>query len=40
MDDQSAFESNNAVKLVDIQRDALYNYNADEQKKINSARPW
>lgn len=40
METQTAWESDNAVKLVDPNRDALYNYNADEQKKINSARPW
>lgn len=31
---------NNAVKLVDPTRDALYKYDAVEQKKIGAARPW
>ena len=30
----------NAVKLVDPTRDALYTFNQDEQKKITSDRPW
>jgi COP9 signalosome complex subunit 5 len=33
-------ESEGAAKLVDAHRDALYNYNAEEQKKINSEKPW
>lgn len=33
-------ELENAVKLVDHHRDALYSYDADEQKAIQSDRPW
>ncbi|MCJ1314399.1 COP9 signalosome catalytic subunit rri1 [Agyrium rufum] len=37
---RSAWEIENAVKLVDPHRDALYSYDAEEQKAINSAAPW
>ncbi|WPG99869.1 COP9 signalosome complex subunit 5 [Acrodontium crateriforme] len=40
MDAQTAWEIENTIKLVDPHRDALYKYNADEQKKISAARPW
>ena len=30
----------NAVKLIDPTRDALYAYNPEEQKKITAGRPW
>lgn len=33
-------EVENAVKLVDSHRDALYGFDAAEIKKINDARPW
>jgi COP9 signalosome complex subunit 5 len=33
-------ESDNAVKLVDTTRDALYSYDAAEQKRIGAAKPW
>ncbi|KAK5142392.1 COP9 signalosome complex subunit CsnE [Cryomyces antarcticus] len=34
------WELDNAVRLVDPTRDALYGYDVAEQKKINAARPW
>ncbi|KAK5136929.1 COP9 signalosome catalytic subunit rri1 [Meristemomyces frigidus] len=40
MDPQKAWEIENAVKLVDPTRDALYKYDSMEQKKITSDRPW
>ncbi|GIZ37136.1 hypothetical protein CKM354_000059400 [Cercospora kikuchii] len=36
----AAFDTANTVKLIDPTRDALYNYDSAEQKKINEARPW
>lgn len=33
-------ELENAVKLVDPARDALYSYSTSEQKAINNAQPW
>ena len=33
-------ELENSVKLVDPQKDALYNYSSSEQKAINNAHPW
>lgn len=40
MNSQQAWEAENATKLVDSTRDALYKYDAEEQKKINAAKPW
>ncbi|EME86721.1 CSN5 cop9 signalosome subunit 5 [Pseudocercospora fijiensis CIRAD86] len=40
MESQQAWETEKSVKLVDPNRDALYKYDAAEQKKINEARPW
>jgi len=40
MDAQQTWEAENATKLVDSNRDALYKYDAEEQKKINAAKPW
>ncbi|KAI6821809.1 COP9 signalosome complex subunit [Hortaea werneckii] len=40
MDAQKAWEIENAVKLVDPTRDALYNYSPEEQKKVTAGRPW
>ncbi|KAL9599737.1 MAG: hypothetical protein Q9219_003620 [cf. Caloplaca sp. 3 TL-2023] len=37
---QRAWELENAVKLVDPHRDALYSYDEAEQKAISSERPW
>lgn len=37
---QKAWELENAVKLVDPHRDALYNYDEAEQKAISNERPW
>ncbi|KAL8914255.1 MAG: hypothetical protein Q9171_001126 [Xanthocarpia ochracea] len=37
---QKAWELENAVKLVDPHRDALYGYDKDEQEAIASQRPW
>ncbi|KAI4197268.1 MAG: hypothetical protein LQ350_006041 [Teloschistes chrysophthalmus] len=37
---QKAWELENAVKLVDPHRDALYSYDVDEQKAISNERPW
>ncbi|KAJ9638774.1 COP9 signalosome catalytic subunit rri1 [Coniosporium apollinis] len=37
---QKTWELENVVKLVDPARDALYNYDPDEQKAINAAKPW
>ncbi|KAL8968782.1 MAG: hypothetical protein Q9183_002305 [Haloplaca sp. 2 TL-2023] len=37
---QKAWELENAVKLVDPHRDALYAYDVEEQKAIDSAKPW
>ncbi|KAI4101648.1 MAG: hypothetical protein L6R37_004834 [Teloschistes peruensis] len=37
---QKAWELENAVKLVDPHRDALYSYDADEQKAISNDHPW
>ncbi|KAL8739169.1 MAG: hypothetical protein Q9181_000198 [Wetmoreana brouardii] len=37
---QRAWELENAVKLVDPHRDALYAYDEAEQKAINADRPW
>ncbi|CAI9628795.1 unnamed protein product [Alternaria burnsii] len=34
------WELENSVKLVDPQKDALYNYSSSEQKAINNAHPW
>lgn len=36
----SITELENAVKLIDPHRDALYGYDADEQKAIQDERPW
>ncbi|KAI5367665.1 Putative MPN domain, COP9 signalosome complex subunit 5 protein [Septoria linicola] len=36
----AAFEANNAIRLIDPTRDALYKYDVAEQKKIEAARPW
>ena len=33
-------EIENSVKLVDSHRDALYNYDPEEQKKVTANRPW
>jgi hypothetical protein len=33
-------ELENAVELVDSQRDALYEYDGPEQQKINNDAPW
>ncbi|MCJ1453661.1 COP9 signalosome catalytic subunit rri1 [Mycoblastus sanguinarius] len=35
-----AWELENAVKLVDTQRDALYGYDEAEQKAISNEKPW
>ncbi|KAK5119038.1 COP9 signalosome catalytic subunit rri1 [Meristemomyces frigidus] len=40
MDAQKGWEIENAVKLVDPARDALYKYDAAKVKKINDAKPW
>ncbi|KAK4546363.1 COP9 signalosome catalytic subunit rri1 [Oleoguttula mirabilis] len=40
MDPQKAWEIENAIKLVDPNRDALYKYDPEEQKKITAGRPW
>ncbi|KAL9006770.1 MAG: hypothetical protein Q9188_000457 [Gyalolechia gomerana] len=37
---QKAWELENAVKLVDPHRDALYSYDEAEQKAISDERPW
>ncbi|KAK5681865.1 COP9 signalosome catalytic subunit rri1 [Elasticomyces elasticus] len=37
---QKGWEIENAIKLVDPTRDALYNYDADKVKKIANERPW
>ncbi|KAL8706884.1 MAG: hypothetical protein Q9201_000153 [Fulgogasparrea decipioides] len=37
---QRAWELENAIKLVDSHRDALYAYDEDEQKAVNAAHPW
>ncbi|MCJ1357222.1 MAG: COP9 signalosome catalytic subunit rri1 [Icmadophila ericetorum] len=37
---QRAWELENSVKLVDPHRDALYNYDAAEQKVIQDEKPW
>jgi len=37
---QKAWELENAVKLVDPHRDALYSYDAKEQKAIQDEQPW
>ncbi|KAL8693115.1 MAG: hypothetical protein Q9218_002001 [Villophora microphyllina] len=37
---QKAWELENAVRLVDPHRDALYNYDVDEQKAISNEHPW
>ncbi|KAL8837511.1 MAG: hypothetical protein Q9170_002504 [Blastenia crenularia] len=37
---QSAWELENAVKLVDPHRDALYGYEEAEQKVISNEKPW
>ncbi|KAL8943798.1 MAG: hypothetical protein Q9211_000841 [Gyalolechia sp. 1 TL-2023] len=37
---QRAWELENAVKLVDPHRDALYSYDEAEQKAISNERPW
>jgi COP9 signalosome complex subunit 5 len=36
----SSVETDGAAKLVDAHRDALYNYNAEEQKKMTAEKPW
>jgi COP9 signalosome complex subunit 5 len=36
----SALEVENAIKLTDPHRDALYAYNPEAQKKVNEARAW
>lgn len=38
--DKEPPEIENAIKLTDPTRDALYAYNSEAQKKINEARPW
>nr|POE89234.1 cop9 signalosome complex subunit 5 [Quercus suber] len=40
MSADTSLELENAVKLVDPTRDALYGYNQEAQKKITAARPW
>ncbi|KAI9759209.1 MAG: COP9 signalosome catalytic subunit rri1 [Chaenotheca gracillima] len=35
-----SWEFDNAVELVDPQRDALYSYDGEEQKAIQNAHPW
>nr|OQO19073.1 COP9 signalosome complex subunit 5 [Rachicladosporium sp. CCFEE 5018] len=40
MDALKSWEIENAVKLTDPNRDALYGYDSAEQKKINAAKPW
>lgn len=35
-----SWESENNVSLVDPHRDALYSYDADEQRKITNEKPW
>jgi COP9 signalosome complex subunit 5 len=40
MDFRKAWEVENAVKLVDPTRDALYAYDTEAQKKIRNERPW
>ncbi|KAF2718879.1 COP9 signalosome complex subunit 5 [Polychaeton citri CBS 116435] len=40
MDAQKAWEVENAIKLVDPHRDALYKLDQDETKRIHAARPW
>ncbi|KAJ9627761.1 COP9 signalosome catalytic subunit rri1 [Taxawa tesnikishii (nom. ined.)] len=37
---RETWELENAVRLTDPNRDALYNYSSDEQKAINNAHPW
>ncbi|MCJ1480198.1 COP9 signalosome catalytic subunit rri1 [Schaereria dolodes] len=37
---KEAWELENSVKLVDPHRDALYNYDASEQKVLADAKPW
>ncbi|KAL9640826.1 MAG: hypothetical protein Q9164_000061 [Protoblastenia rupestris] len=37
---QTSWELENATKLIDPHRDALYNYDANEQKAIGEAKPW
>ncbi|KAL9128939.1 MAG: hypothetical protein Q9217_002493 [Psora testacea] len=37
---QKTWELENAVQLVNPHRDALYTYDADEQKDISEAKPW
>ena len=37
---QAGAEFDNSVELVDPNRDALYSYDADEQKAIGEAKPW
>jgi len=37
---RKAWELENSVKLVDPHRDALYAYDADEQKAIQNEKPW
>lgn len=38
--DECATEIENAVKLVDPSRDALYNYDTSKAKKISESKPW
>ncbi|KAM0722377.1 hypothetical protein Q7P37_001818 [Cladosporium fusiforme] len=40
MDALKAWEVENAIKLTDTHRDALYAFNPQEQKKIQDAKPW
>ncbi|KAF2161018.1 hypothetical protein M409DRAFT_59539 [Zasmidium cellare ATCC 36951] len=40
MESQSAWELENATKLVDSNRDALYDYDSEGQKKIGEQKPW
>ncbi|KAI9845524.1 MAG: COP9 signalosome catalytic subunit rri1 [Sclerophora amabilis] len=35
-----SWEFDNSIELVDPQRDALYTYDAEEQKAIQKAKPW
>ncbi|KAK4565630.1 COP9 signalosome catalytic subunit rri1 [Recurvomyces mirabilis] len=40
MDAQRGWEIENAIKLVDPARDALYKYDTDKVRKNNEAKPW
>jgi len=37
---QKTWELDNNVQLVNPERDALYTYDAEEQKAVNAAKPW